>query len=254
MTPFFPTRPDNYFTFGGVSSEDYYTWISGVGTYDAPERDVTTVSIPGRSGDLLMDNGRFKNMKLTYPCFMPRDFNDTWWDTFKGWLLSDTNYKRLEDTYNPEYYRMAYCTGPIKPSTGPGNRSGAFDVVFNCKPQKWLKSGEIMTTYTATANIYNPTNYPAKPLLRLKGTGTVAIEFGPLGDKTNNSIVVNSQPDNNPYIDVDCEMQDAYHGSNGNRNSCITVSDDFPYFAPGWNELQITGLTSVRVTPRWWTI
>ena len=246
MRPFYPTKPDKYFTFGGISSEAFYTWISGTGTYDAPERDVTTVSIPGRSGDLLLDNGRFKNIKLTYPCFIPRGFNGGWFDDLKAWLLSDTNYKRLEDSYHPDHFRMAYCIGPIKPKTGPENMSGSFNVTFVCKPQRWLKEGERWFAYTASTAVNNPTMYPAKPIIRIRGTGAVTI-----GDIT---MTVTSQPDADPYIDVDCDLQDCYHGSN-NRNANVVIIGDFPTLDPGLNALTIgSGITSVQIMPRWWTI
>ena len=51
----------NYFTFDGKTSTDFGMYISGSGTYNAPERDVTTYNIPGRNGDLIVDNGRFLN-------------------------------------------------------------------------------------------------------------------------------------------------------------------------------------------------
>ena len=35
----------NYFTFDGVSSRKFNVWISGGGTFDAPERDTDEVEI-----------------------------------------------------------------------------------------------------------------------------------------------------------------------------------------------------------------
>ena len=48
--------PYNYITYSGKSSADYGVWVSGGGTFDAPSRDVQTVSVPGRNGDLTFDN------------------------------------------------------------------------------------------------------------------------------------------------------------------------------------------------------
>ena len=52
------------FTFAGRSSKDFGIYLSGSGVFNAPERDVETISIPGRSGDLILDNGRFKNISV----------------------------------------------------------------------------------------------------------------------------------------------------------------------------------------------
>ena len=43
--------------FGDVDSADYAIYISGDGVYNAPERDVEFVSVPGSNGDIAMDNG-----------------------------------------------------------------------------------------------------------------------------------------------------------------------------------------------------
>lgn len=64
----------DFFIFGGVNSLDYGVLLDGSGTTTAPERDVMTVTIPGRSGDLLVDAGRWKNTTVSYPCTIAREF------------------------------------------------------------------------------------------------------------------------------------------------------------------------------------
>ena len=63
-----------YFIFDGVSSKDFGVYISGSGTFDGAERDVSTVEIPGRNGELTLDNGRYKNRSMKYPAFIYRNF------------------------------------------------------------------------------------------------------------------------------------------------------------------------------------
>jgi len=141
------------FTFGGICSRDYGVGISGTGTFDAPERDVDIIDIPGRSGSIIQDNGRFRNIQVTYPAWMHRDF-DEWFPRFKAVMQQFVGYQRLEDEYDTEHYREAMFSGPIQPRTGIYNKSGKFDVVFNCKPQRFLKSGAEAVTYmpvTATS-------------------------------------------------------------------------------------------------------
>ena len=46
--------------FGGVDSSDYGIYISGTGTYNAPERAVEFVTVPGRNGAIAMDQGRYE--------------------------------------------------------------------------------------------------------------------------------------------------------------------------------------------------
>ena len=59
----------NWFIYDGKNSKDYGVYISGMQTYNAPERDVTSLEIPGRNGELTIDNGRYKNINITYPAF-----------------------------------------------------------------------------------------------------------------------------------------------------------------------------------------
>ena len=76
-----------YFVFGNRSSRDYALYISGDGTYDAPERDYDEIEIPGRSGNLILDNHRYKNITVKYDAFIKDDF-DVNFAGFRSYLLS----------------------------------------------------------------------------------------------------------------------------------------------------------------------
>lgn len=235
----------NYFIFAGKQSTDFDVWISGGGTFNAPERDITSVSIPGRNGDLNLDNGRYKNIKVTYPAFISRDFSRRIED-FRTWICSQLGYQRLEDTYHPDEFRLAMYSGgfAVKPSSR--NLAGAFDLAFNCKPQRFLKSGEIPRIITASsAEFYNHTHYKALPLLRVYGTGTITI-----GDI---SVTVNSQA--GEYMDIDCDMMDCFYNYTNCNDRVTLVNGEFPAFLPGLNTLTKTsGITQLIVKPRWWIL
>ena len=57
----------NSFTFDNENSLDYGVYITGEAVYNAPERAVEMVSIPGKNGALALDQGRFENIEVTYP-------------------------------------------------------------------------------------------------------------------------------------------------------------------------------------------
>lgn len=233
----------HYLVYGGKSSNDFNVWISGSGTYDAPERDVTTISVPGRSGDLTMDNGRYKNIEMTYPAFISRNFKENM-AAFRAYMKSMTGYRRLEDTYHPEFYYEAILTEGFDIKTTALNRAGEFEIIFNRKPQRWLKSGEEWTAVSyGDSVLYNPTMFDAKPVIRVRGNGTIYV-----GTET---IQIS---DNTTYIDIDTELQDCYYGLN-NLNSCVELSSgDFPVFKPGYNNIRKGTVTSYQVKPRWWTL
>ena len=129
------------FIFGGIDSSDHNVWISGEGTFDSPERDVKRVAVPGRNGDLIIDNGRWKNIELEYPAFTPAGFDSSFPD-FRSAICLKRGYQKLEDDYNPDEYRMAEFSEAIEPKPNAYNKSASYKLVFNCKPQQFLTSGE----------------------------------------------------------------------------------------------------------------
>jgi len=233
-----------FLIFDDIKSNEYGVWISGTGTYNAPNRDVEFITIPGRSGDLLIENGRYENLEIIYPAFISHGF-DTRFDDFKAAMLSKSGYKRLEDTYHPEEYRLAVFRSAMEPKTGPYNKAGSFEIVFNCKPQRFLKIGEIETVLTGNGTLSNPTQYTARPLIRVYGYGVLGV----------GSDTVTIASHSYPYIDLDCEAMDARYGA-ANCNSLITLTgDSFPALNEGETGVTMSGnITKVSIAPRWWRI
>lgn len=234
----------NYFTFAGKSSQDFGIFIDENTTYNAAVREYETAAVPGRNGDLTIDSGRYSNVDVGYKCNIGNigaGFKANM-NAFKAFLLSNVGYKRLEDTYQPDSYRLARVRSAPDPETFR-DIAGAFEVVFDCKPQRFLKSGETAQTFTSSGTLVNPTPYTALPLIRVYGTGTLRV-----GSTT---VVINSA---NTYTDLDCDIQDAFKGST-NCNGNITLSSgDFPTLPAGSTGISFSGISKVEVTPRWWTL
>ena len=163
-------------TFGGVDSADFGIYISGEGAFDAPKRAVELVDIPGRNGALTIDQGRYENIEVTYPAYVVEDDLTDFANavkSFRNAIVSQKGYQRLTDTIHPNEYRMAvYLEGlevkPIKYAT-----AASFDITFNCKPQRFLTSGETEVTVSSGGTLTNPTLYDSSPLLEVKGYGTI---------------------------------------------------------------------------------
>lgn len=231
-----------YFVYGGKCSKDYGLYISGGGTFNAPERDVELVEVPGRNGSLVLDNGRFKNITVNYPAFIRHKFKDLS-GAAREWLLQTSGYVRLEDSYNPEYYRLARFGGPLDFDTRVLNRSGECTLAFDCKPQRYLLEGEITIDASGSIQMFNPTPFPALPLIRVYGmSGTLMV-----GD------VIVRILDIPEYIDIDCELMNAYKGML-NCNSKINAQR-FPVLPVGQTGIAYEGnISHVQIKPRWWTI
>ena len=131
----------NYLTIAGKDSRDFGVYISGQGTFSAPEKAYEFYSVPGRNGAILGNDNRLENIEVSYNCFIYTDFKRNI-EEFRTFLLSLDGYQRLTDTYNPDEYRMAVYVGPFEPEVTEKNNAGAFVLTFNCKPQRFLISGE----------------------------------------------------------------------------------------------------------------
>lgn len=165
-------------TFDGEDSKDYGVYITGQAVYNSPERDVEMISIPGRDGAFAMDLGRFSNIEVTYPAGLfgvdEADFAQAIAD-FRNMLGSRVGYCRLEDDYNPGEYREAVFKAGLE-VTPASLESGQFDIVFECKPQRWLTSGEDAVAVTSGGTITNPTLFESRPMLQVWGYGDIDID------------------------------------------------------------------------------
>lgn len=253
----------NYLIMDGVSSISFGVFISGNGTFTSPVKQYEEVEIPGRNGKLLMNTEPiFNNVDVTYNSFAFEDpkrnyskvntgFSlDAYYRTLgeqlgalRAFLNSRDGYFRLEDTYNPEEYRMAYYAKAFTPTVDRSLKSAQFPLVFTCKPQRFLKSGEVSKDYTSQSTIVNPTLFKAKPLIRAYGTGNFTIS----GIK----VTINNA---NDYTDIDCESMECYKGTT-NCNGNVTLDNGtFPILSPGTNPVSMSGITKLTITPRWWTV
>lgn len=163
--------------FGGVDSSDYGIYITGEAVYNAPEREVEFIDIPGRNGSLAMDKGRYNNITVTYPAGTfgknQEDFREAL-SAFRNAILSQKGYQRLEDTYHPEEYRMGVYAAGLEVSPASRGKAGQFDLSFVCKPQRFLSIGDYPIPVDSGDILQNPTVFDSNPLLEVEGYGTVS--------------------------------------------------------------------------------
>lgn len=236
------------FWYGGQCSAAFGLMASGSGTYNAPERDVDKYAVVGRNGELTVDNGRFKNIPVTYPVYICQDFARNA-EAARAWLLSGKGYRRLEDGYDPDHFRMAMFKGPINFDVQFLSCAGEAKLTFDCKPQRFLKMGEQPITLTGAGSVYGPTAFPALPLITVKGTGAGVLIVG--------SVTIKIHEIRGSIL-LDSELQDGYSigdsGARLNRNADI-LAPVFPVLEPGENVVTWSGgITEIEIIPRWWTV
>lgn len=238
------------FTFGNLDSCEYGLVITEAPPIVIAEREVERISVAGRSGDLLIDKGRYKNVTVPYKCAIIPEGESIRDDAVFAVALLRTSacYQRLENTFQPDCFRIARVSEEISIESIM-EQAGVFTVKFDCKPQRFLKTGEIPIVYESAGKLINPTTETALPQITVFGTeaGTVSI-----GGVTVEIKEIEDQ------IILDCDMQNAYRqvADSGpeSQNSKI-YAPEFPTLQPGINEISFTGgISKIEIIPRWWSL
>jgi len=166
---------NNSFRFGTVDSADYNLLVAGDGTFNAPERDVDTIEIPGRNGDLLIDKGRFKNITVEYTVYCYADDLDTFRTqlrNFRNALSSQKGYQKLTDTFHPDEYRLGTFISGFEAEPVMFNTIAEVVLKFDCKPQRFLLSGD----EPITLGEWGETETYSGSIVSFDGTETTAIK------------------------------------------------------------------------------
>lgn len=231
-----------HFTFNGKSSGDYGLLVSNISVFGAPARVVEKIQVPYRNGDLLIDSGAYNNYIVAYEVSIIQNTQEVMRD-IANWLLKTNGYAELSDDYNTDTYWMASYYNQLDFTMATLNRYGSATISFDCKPQRYLNSGTSAITYNTTYNILtNPTYMTARPLIRVNGNGTFAIN-GKSVTVTNNA---------NSFINIDSEQMQCYRA--GVNKSADVTMDDYPVLIAGDNTINAGTTTSISITPRWWKL
>lgn len=241
-------------TWNGVNSETIGLHIERAARIIRPRRKAEVVSIAGRNGDLVMMQDAWDNYEQPYDIWFGNGTNlsaETGADAVSSWLHSASGYARLEDTYEPDIYRMAFYVNE-QDIENAITEYGRETIRFNCRPERFLKSGETpITLSTSNVQMQNPTQYASRPLIRINGSGSGTLTIA--GTKTYSVSITGISS----YMYLNCDEQNAYKtaGTNLNNNVTITNGVDFPRLNAGANTITWTGgITSVVITPRWFKI
>ena len=116
--------------FGGQSFENYKVIADGVQSWAKPVRDRTLVHVPGRNGDLILDNGCWQNIEIKYKCLIKNDWKDNYKD-FCRMMYNLHGYQMLFDDNHPGVYRMAEFAGGLNPDLIFTTDEGIFEITFN---------------------------------------------------------------------------------------------------------------------------
>ena len=221
-----------FFNFNDIDSRDLGIGITSKRTYDSPERDITEIEVPGRNGNLIFDNGKYKNLPLSY-----------------GIRIVAPDYE-----ISPSYSGMAYALNEIKKAFKSDGGGIRFDVKnptyadaeinFTCKPHKYRFDGQIkheVTGVNSSIILKNPESEPALPLIKIYGSGTASVYCNGI-EKTITNVT--------SYVLIDCENMTLE--TTGNSRA-VAEFTEFPVIKTESTFTLVQG-TKMEIIPRWRTI
>lgn len=212
--------------------------------FSEPVPVVRTESIPGRNGDLIFDTGAFENRTGSADCFALQVGNvEIALRSINKFLLSKKGYRRLETSDDPDHYWLARVENGARIEQRLRTLA-PFEISFDCKPQRFVKSGQDVVSVTNGGVLFNQYGFDALPLIVLYGNGNGTLT---VGDKTIQMTGMDS------VLYLDSETQNAYNDI-GNRNNKINAPE-FPVLKDGENIISWTGgIERVEIIPRWWEL
>ncbi len=224
-----------WFIFKGQDSRDYGILLSSVPEKVRAERRVDYVTIPGRSGELTVDEGAYKPYVLSLECGTrgsdKLDEIVTWLNGAGDLILSTEPEKRLQASiYNKiSIADMIYLYN-------------SFLLQFRVQPFKYSANPAAdRLTLTAPTSLRNGGTVYSEPLIEIYGSGDITLTINgaafPLYGVEGS-------------ITIDSERMEVYKGS-VSQNSKFGGAE-FPRFAVGQNALGWAGeVQHVKIEPRW---
>lgn len=244
------TNKQGLVVYGGESSADYGMVVSEAPAYERPARKQTSYSVPGKNGVILFQEDAWEDVPRVYNMWAAAGFDslEEKVNAFEAVLNSQKGYVRLEDNFEPDFFRLAYYSGGDGFSNNM-TQYGEAAITFTCRPEKFYKAGEFAIEVSNSDEIYNPTRYIAKPLIYIEGSGTVTIASG--GNTISATLT--------DHMTIDCDAMNAYRLEYGDWGDYTSMNDKvsgaFPVLVPGANTIGITGtVTKVTIKPRHYTI
>lgn len=234
-------------TFNGVSSDTLGLIVESADNLKKPARDVSAVTVAGRDGELLIDNGRYLNYPVTYNVALK--MTSTLYPTLqavKEWLCAP-GYKELTDSYDSTHFWLAYCSNQIE-FENIFRKSARGTIEFSAKPYRYLVSGKTQINATAeqitarSITLTNPETISSKPLIWISASGSVTLSIN------SKSYLISKPGAWSAWID--CDLMVAYQST---LNMIPYLGfDEFPEIVPGASLLTWVGsVTELKIIPRW---
>jgi len=240
------------FKFKGKRSDEMHLIIENNVGFASPERDLEFIAIPGRDGELIIDNKRYGSVTRTIPCVLslPKDESVEHVATKIGnWLNVDHQYHDFHWAEDPEFvYRaMFYESFNLQRVI---RRFGRLVLNFKMHPIKYLKSSLVERSVASGFNLHNPLTLPSKPIIKIVGHGDMRIRIN------DQEVVLSRIEEGGVIIDSENQTVTTLDGRWSQARHLVTYP--FPVLEVGNNvityqadnSLRLSRIDSVSIVPR----
>ena len=265
-------------TFNGKSSSSFGIIVERYPSPNRPARRGTVLQIPGRNGNLVIEDGTYENVTLKFDVYLsaePANLYDRA-AAVADWLLVSSGYQRLMTEYEPDIFRLARFAGPLD-IEAILNIHGRATLEFDCYPQRFDALGHVYSDYgslsSGSATITNTGIMIAKPMIKVTGKGNVVLDFASAASGNTTEVDFAFSTSKTETIILDCDLHDAYYEDGSNANAAVSFLDaeasipesadyfypTFPELTPGSNTVSLSALSSgtlsgLKIMPRWWSL
>lgn len=230
------------FTYNGKNSwEDFKLMITFDVDLASSEPDVEAVSVPGRDGDVIVDNHRNKSVNQTFGlyCNVPHPKGTELMRQAIEWLRQDVQFHDFTLSTEPDYIRRGAVLTAVQTTVKEDGVYGS--LTFNFKPKRYLKTGMTAQKLASGVVFDNTGSLNAEPKITITGTGdfTLSINGTPYGVKG---------MDTGTTIDSENQSVISANGTSNEFNKFQGGS--FPILKPGKNTITWDDGFAVEIIPR----
>lgn len=230
------------FTFNDLKSTDFNMYINAEYEIASSASDYQIVEVPGRDGDLIIPNNRYKSFVQELPIIYLGKHKETMQkiDQARQIMLADSKWHDFLFSFDRDYiYRAAYLSSfPVKKTVTGITQTLQFEMM----PYKYLVGGQKSVTVTSGNTLKNIGTIIAKPLIKLTGSGDITLKIG------SQSLTLKGV-DTGIILDSDAQLATSLDGK---RTQFDKMYGDFLTIPVGNQTISWTGsVTKVEITPRW---
>lgn len=227
------------FTFNNKNSlADFGIYIANTPTIASPERKVSFIAMPGRSGTLRYDEDAYDDITISLNCGIMGNVNDKV-EKIKTWLFESAE-SDLVFSFSSDKKYMAQVVNRIDFEL-PLRQIGSFVILFHCRPFQYSVMNIPLSIVSSNTNLINIGSVKSQPIIEVYGSGDAEIKIGEDSFKLKNI---------SERLFVNSELQEVYSQDFKNLNSIM--EGEFPQLIVGDNNISWTGnITKLLITPNW---